>query len=116
MGDRYIECDENTKLLYIDANILYGWAVSQYLPTGDFKKIKFLEKDDSVQCDELLDENKENNLSTPDDNENGYFTECDLEYPADFKERNRKHSTLALSNKSRSRVFLRLYESCKTTQ
>ena len=42
MGPRYIEADEKTKLLYIDANTLYGWAMSQYLPTGDFKKIKFL--------------------------------------------------------------------------
>ena len=46
MGPRYIESDENTKLFYIDANIFYGWAMSQYLPTGDFKKIKVLEKDD----------------------------------------------------------------------
>ena len=47
MGDRYvqstsgIESDENTKLFYTDENNLYGWAMSQYLPTGDFKKIKF---------------------------------------------------------------------------
>ena len=40
LGPRYIESDENTKLLYINANNLYGWAMSQYLPTGDFKKIK----------------------------------------------------------------------------
>ena len=77
MGPRYIESDEITKLLYIDANTLYGWAMSQYLPTGDFKKMKFLENDDSVQCDKLLDEIKEDTLSTPDDNEYGYFIECD---------------------------------------
>ena len=41
MRPRYIESDENTKLLYIDANNLYGWAISQYLPTEDFKKIVF---------------------------------------------------------------------------
>ena len=29
MGPRYIESDENTKLLYIDANNPYGWALSQ---------------------------------------------------------------------------------------
>ena len=39
MNDRYIESDENTKLLYIDANNLYGWAMSQYLPTGEFEKL-----------------------------------------------------------------------------
>ena len=58
--------------------------MSQYLPSGDFRKIMFLENDDSVQCDELLDEIKDN-LSTPDDNQYGYFIECYLKYPADFK-------------------------------
>ena len=60
MGPRSIASDENTQLLYMDANNLYGWAMSQYLPTGDFKKIKFLENDDSSQ---------EDILSTPEDNE-----------------------------------------------
>ena len=72
MGTRYIESDENTKLLYIDANNFYGWAMGQFLPTGDFKKITFLKNDDydydSVECDELLDEIKEDILSTLDDN------------------------------------------------
>ena len=44
MGPRYIESDTNTKLLYIDANNLYGWAMSQYLPTGDFKKMRSFAK------------------------------------------------------------------------
>ena len=87
MGPRYIESDENTKLLYIDANNLYGWAMNQYLPTGDFKKIKF-GCDEDYECDELLiDEIKEEILNTPDDNEYGYFIECDLEYPAEIKEK-----------------------------
>ena len=54
----------------------------QYLPTGDVKKIMFLENDDSV----LIDEVKEDIIKTPDDNEYGYFNECDLEYPAEIKE------------------------------
>ena len=41
--------------------------MSQYLPTGDFKKLKFLENDDSIQCDEI----KEDILITPNDNEYG---------------------------------------------
>ena len=53
MGPRYIESDENTKLLYIDANNLYGWAMSQYLRTRDFKKIKF-GCDEDYEYDELL--------------------------------------------------------------
>lgn len=27
----------DTNLIYLDANNLYGWAMSQYLPTGDFQ-------------------------------------------------------------------------------
>ena len=38
MGDRHVQSDENKQILYIDANNLYGWAMSQYLPTGDFKR------------------------------------------------------------------------------
>ena len=92
MGPRYIESDENTKLLNIDANNVYGWAMSQYLPTGDFKKIKLCCEYDSV----LMDEIKDDILNTPDDNEYGYFIECDLEYPAEIKGK----STLSLSNHS----------------
>ena len=48
LGSRYVKannkyCDdydpeeESNYLLYLDANNLYGWAMSQRLPTGDFK-------------------------------------------------------------------------------
>ena len=83
MGPRYIESDENTKFLYIDANNLYRWAMSQYLPTGDCKKIKLYCEYDSV----LKNEIKEDILNTPDDNEYGYFVECALEYPAEIREK-----------------------------
>ena len=83
MGYRFVESNENKQILYIDANNLYGWAMSQFLPTGDFKKMKFGCEHDSV----LLNEIKEDILSTPDDNEYGYFIECDLEYPAEIKEK-----------------------------
>ena len=65
MGPRYIESYENTKLLYIDANNFYGWAMSRYFPTGDSKKIKLCCEYDSV----LKNEIKEDILNTPDDNE-----------------------------------------------
>ena len=83
MGDRHVQSDENKQILYIDANNLYGWAMSQYLPTGDFKKIKLCCEYDSV----LMNEIKENIFNTPDDNEFGYFVECNLEYPAEIKEK-----------------------------
>ena len=48
LGDRYVKANNNyledynsskssNYLLYLDANNLYGWAMSQKLPTGDFK-------------------------------------------------------------------------------
>ena len=44
MGPRYIESNETTNLLYIDANNLYGWAMSQYLPTSEFEKLQLPEE------------------------------------------------------------------------
>ena len=74
MGDRYVKSDENKKILYIDANNLYGMGnVSQYLPYDD---IKF---DKNVTLEEIL--------NTPDDNEIGYFVECDLKYPDNIKQK-----------------------------
>ena len=32
MEERYVKSDENKKILYVDSNNLYGWAMSQYLP------------------------------------------------------------------------------------
>ena len=53
-------------LQYLDANNLYGWAMSQPMPTRNFDWVEFTEK--------LLD--------TPPDSSTGYFLEVDLEYPA----------------------------------
>ena len=49
LGDRYIYSSVGTQILYIDANILYGWAMRQYLPTGDFERLSF--SDDNIQQD-----------------------------------------------------------------
>ena len=37
MGDKFNPNEDNTYLQYLDANNLYGWAMSQPLPTGGFK-------------------------------------------------------------------------------
>ena len=63
MGDRYVKSDDSKKILYIDANNLYGWAMSQYSP---FDEEKFVEQ----SLKEIL--------NTPDDTEVGYFLEVDL--------------------------------------
>ena len=37
MGDKFDPKSESSYLQYLDANNLYGWAMSQPLPTGGFK-------------------------------------------------------------------------------
>ena len=64
MGDTYIKSDENKKVLYIDANNLYGHSMSQFLP---YDEIKF---DNTVKLEDIL--------NTPDDSDFGYFIELDL--------------------------------------
>ena len=80
MGNRHVQSDENKQILYIDANNLYGWAMSQYLPIGEFEKLNFPEEYELEQIVEDL-------RFIPDDNEYGFFIECDLLYPAEIKEK-----------------------------
>ena len=56
-------------IMYLDANNLYGWAMSQYLPTGGFKWLneEFLLLDDYT-----------------DDSDKGLILEVDLEYPEEL--------------------------------
>ena len=99
MDDRHVESDENTKLSYIDGNNLYEWAMSQPLPTGEFEKIPLnpntggtggalrASHRGSFACNYNLDQLVEELLQIPDDNEFGFFIECDLEYPVEIKEK-----------------------------
>ena len=69
------EYDENMPskyIMYLDANNLYGWAMSQYLPTGGFKWLteKQINKINLAQYNE--DSNK------------GLLIEVDLEYPREL--------------------------------
>ena len=84
MGPRYIESDENTKLLYIDANKFYGWAMSQYLPTSTFEKLYFpQEYGEATQLEQIVEDLR----FIPDNKPYGFFIECELEYPAEIKEK-----------------------------
>ena len=56
-------------IMYLDANNLYGWAMSQYLPTGGFKWL----------TEEEVDLSKYN-----DESEKGLVLEVDLEYPGEL--------------------------------
>ena len=84
MGDRYMQSDGNKKILYLDANSLYGWAMSEHLP---YDEIKF---DRNVNLEGILD--------TPDDIDFGYFIKVDLKYPDNIKYRT-KTFLFAFQNK-----------------
>ena len=75
MGDRYIKSDDNKKILYIDANNLYGHSMSEPLP---YDEINF---DRDIKLEDIL--------NTPDDSDIGYFVEVDLKYSDNIKEKTR---------------------------
>ena len=68
----YDEKEPSKYIMYLDANNLYGWAMSQYLPTGGFKWLteKQINKINLAQYNE--DSNK------------GLLIEVDLEYPKEL--------------------------------
>ena len=80
MGDRHVVSDVNKHILYIDANNLYGWVRSQPFPTGNFQKLLLPDNYSQEQVVEDL-------LQIPDDNEYGFFIDCDLDYPVEIKEK-----------------------------
>ena len=57
-------------LMYLDANNLYGWAMSQKLPVNSFKWVKHLSK-----FNEVFIRNYDKT------NDKGYFLEVDFDYP-----------------------------------
>ena len=58
-----------TYLQYLDANNLYGWAMSQYLPVGEFAW-----EQPSAELFSRI-------LAHPDNHHHGYILECDLSIP-----------------------------------
>ena len=66
---------ESTFIQYLDANNLYGWAMSQHLPTHGFKWIKDLTKEKLYEILNKLSHSMSNPYNK------GYIFEVDLEYP-----------------------------------
>ena len=64
----YDKHKEGSYLMYLDASNLYGWAMSQLLPTDGFKWLKEDKWDDIFKNKERI----------------GYSIECDLEYPKEL--------------------------------
>ena len=69
MGDKFDPNEDTTYLQYLDANNLYGWAMSQPLPTGGFRWVD-------------IEPNKISELATRTDK--GYILEIDVSYPAEL--------------------------------
>ena len=76
----YDKKEESLYIQYLDANNLYGWAMSQKLPVGGFKWI-----DEVSKIDEDFIKNNDENSDI------GYFLKVDIEYP---KELHDLHSDL----------------------
>ena len=68
----YNEKAPSKYIMYLDANNLYGWAMSQYIPTGGFRWMT------QKQIDKI------NLAKYKEDSEKGLILEVDLEYPEDL--------------------------------
>ena len=75
-NNKYLNDHDPTKetsyVVYLDANNLYGWAMSQYLPTDDFQ---WLSEEEAATLDVT---------GIADDGDKGYILEVDLEYPEEL--------------------------------
>ena len=70
----YDKNNESSYIEYLDANNLYGWAMSQKLPVNDFKWVK-----------QELSKFNEDVIKNYDENSNpGYFLEVDINYPKEL--------------------------------
>ena len=69
MGDKFNPNEDTTYLQYLDANNLYGWAMSQPLPIGGFRWVD-------------TEPNKISELATRTDK--GYTPEVDVSYPIEL--------------------------------
>ncbi|KAL4153106.1 hypothetical protein QTP88_000939 [Uroleucon formosanum] len=102
MEDKFKKKEESIFLQYLEANNLYGWAMSKYLPTGDFKWV------DNVNNFDVM------NIS--DKSCKGYILEVDLSYP---KELHDIHSDFPLAperhfdNKQLPKLLTTLYDKKK---
>ena len=72
--------EESSYIQYLDANNLYGWAMSQQLPTHGFKWMRNLTKESLMEILEKANHSMFNR------GRKGYIFEVDLEYPSSLWE------------------------------
>ena len=80
--NNYDKNEESSYIQYLDANNLYGWAMSQKLPVNSFKWVE----EKSRTSEEFLKNHNENSNK-------GYIPEADVKYP---KKLHDLHSTLPI--------------------
>jgi hypothetical protein len=90
--------DISSYIMYLDANNLYGHAMSRKLPYGQFKWLNYDIQDyhqwvSEVNCDD----------------NNGYFVECDLHYPKELHDTHNNYP-LAVEQKSIKKHELSPYQ------
>ena len=73
--------------------------MSQYLPTGEFEILPL------NPCNYILEQLVEDLLQIPDDNEYGFFIECDLLYPAEIKEKTKNFPFCPYQTKADPNLF-----------
>ena len=71
---------QSTYIQYLDANNLYGWAMSQSLPTHGFKWMK----EPTIETVMKILEDMNDSMNNPSEHKKGYILEVDLEYPKDL--------------------------------
>ena len=71
----YDKSIESSYLAFLDANNLYGWAMSQKLPVNDVKCVK---QEELLKFNEDFIKNYDENSNT------GYFLEVDIDYPKEL--------------------------------
>ena len=80
--EHYDKNEESSYIQYLDANNLYGWAMSQKLPVNGFKWVEDMSRI-----------NKEFIKNYDENNDKGYIFEVDVKYPKNLHD---IHSDLPL--------------------
>ena len=73
MGSEYDKSKPTKYLQYLDANNLYGWAMSQPLPSGEFCWIELGDRNPKTIVEELVEKR-----------DHGYLLEVDVTYPKEL--------------------------------
>jgi hypothetical protein len=93
MGEKHDKNKEFIFLEYLDANKLYGWAMSKYLPYGGFR----------------WSSTNINVLNIPDNSPKWYILEVDLHYPKELHD-NHSDVSLVAENQNLPKLLTTLYD------